>query len=364
MEPCCYRFFKVTDNLYTFSLIFHLLLIPLMFALGANKVALYNVVSVFISALCIALNRRNWCSQAFFLFFLEINVHVYIATYELGWESGFYHYILLLAPLTFLNTRWSLRLKIFSSLILTVSFSTLFNTYHEKMYGEILIEPQFGHYLLYFNTITTVILYSAIGYYYSKAAHDNELKLRTAHREADWLAHTDPLTHIANRRAMTEIIEKETSRARRQKSSFVIALGDIDNFKNLNDSHSHEYGDSVLVHVASLIEQNIREHDQVARWGGEEFLILLPDTGAGDGMKLIERLRELIASMKHKYKGRDYDGVTMTFGLCLFDNSSNINDCIHHADQAMYRGKQQGKNRTVCSDEIDIYTEASTQLAG
>jgi len=364
INPDGYRFFKVTDSLYAFSLIFHLLLIPLMFALGADRVAEYNIVSVLAAATAIILNRKGWHSTAFVIFFCEINIHAYLATHYLGWDAGFFHYILLLAPLTFLNSHWSLRLKIFACLVLTVSFTRLFDGYHEQLYGQILLDPRFGHYLLYVNTITTIILYSAIGYYYSKAANDSEQKLRTAHMEAEWIAHTDALTHIANRRAMTKAIEKEISRSQRHNKAFIVALGDIDDFKALNDNYSHEYGDSVLVHVASLIQQNIREHDQVARWGGEEFMILLPNTSADDGMKLMERLREKIASTTHIYKGREYPGITMTFGLCQFNNNGNINDCVHHADRAMYRGKHQGKNCTIFSDTFDIYAQASPHSEG
>jgi len=361
VNPDCYRFFKVTDSLYAFALIFHLLMIPLMFALGADTAAEYNIVSILAAASCIILNRKGWHSTAFIIFYCNVNIHAYISTYYLGWDAGFFHYILLLAPLTFLNSTWSLRFKIVACTILTASFSNLFNDYHEQVYGQIFIDPRFGHYLLYINTLTTVILYSAIGYYYSKAANESEQKLRTAQREAEWIAHTDALTHIANRRAMTKIIEQEVSRSKRQNSTFMVALADIDNFKALNDEYSHEYGDSVLINVASTIQKNIREHDQVARWGGEEFMILLPDTNADEGMKLIERLRQTIASTAHIYRGREYPGITMTFGLCQFNNNGNINDCIHHADRAMYRGKHQGKNCTVYSETVDIYEQAHTQ---
>ena len=359
INPDGYRFFKVTDSLYTCSLIFHLLMIPLMFSLGADIVAEYNIVGILAAATCIILNRRGWHTTAFIIFYCEFNVHAYIATHYLGWESGFFQYILLLAPLTFLNSHWSVRLKIAACTVLTISFTNLFDVYHEQLYGAILIDPRFGHYLLYVNTITTVILYSAIGYYYSKAANDSEQKLRTAHREAEWIAHTDPLTHIANRRAMTRAIEREVSRCQRQTSTFIVALADIDDFKTLNDQYSHEYGDSVLVHVASMLQKNIREHDLVARWGGEEFMILLPDTNADEGMKLMERLRQAIAATAHIYRGREYPGITMTFGLCQFSNNGNINDCIHHAYRAMYRGKHQGKNCTVYSETVDIYAQAN-----
>jgi len=359
-DPECYRFFKVTDYIYVFGLIFHILMIPLMLSLNADFVARYNIISIAVFFSCIILNRKGRHAVAFGLAFVEINLHTYITTHYLGWESGFYQYILLLAPLVFFNPIWSLLIKIFSSAILISSYTILFNNYHEQLYGVILYNNALGHYLLYINTITTVILYSAIGYYYSQAANLSENKLRMAQQEAEWLANTDTLTHIGNRRAMSREIEREVSRAKRTQQSFIIALCDIDNFKILNDTYGHEYGDHVLVTVATLLNDSIRQHDHVARWGGEEFMILLPETSADEGMKIIDRLRQSITANNHNYKGKEYPGITMTFGLCQFNNTVNINDCINSADQAMYEGKEQGKNCTVMYDANShkIKTEA------
>ena len=349
-NPDCYRFFKVTDYLYVFGLIFHILMIPIMLYLNADVVARYNIISILTAFGCIIINRKGLHATAFALFYIDINVHAFIATHYLGWEVGFYHYILLLAPLTFFNPLWSMAVKLLSSSIIVVSFTTLFNTYHEMMYGQILYNTAAGHILFYSNILIMVILYSAIGYYYSQAADDNEDKLRTAQKEAEWIAHTDPLTHIGNRRAMSREILREVNRSQRTQDSFIIALCDIDNFKSLNDEYGHEYGDYVLVSTANLLSNNIRQHDFVARWGGEEFMILLTNTKLEEGMKIIDRLRQNIAAFHHHYKGREYPGITMTFGLCLYDNRLDITDCINGADKALYEGKHMGKNRTMIYD--------------
>jgi diguanylate cyclase (GGDEF)-like protein len=343
----CYRFFKLTDYLYVFGLVFHILMIPLMLKLNADVVARYNIFSILIFLSSLILNRKGQHNLAFTLAFLEVNVHTYVTTYYLGWESGFYHYILLLAPMIFFSPIKSINLKIFASILLITSFTVLFHTYHERIYGEILYAAAIGHYLLYLNTVATVILYSCIGYYYSQAADDNEEKLRTAQQEAEWIAHTDPLTHIGNRRSMTREVHLQVSHARRTQDSFIIVLGDIDNFKAINDDYGHDYGDYVLISTATLISNSLRQHDHVARWGGEEFMILLPNTQADKGLQIIDRLREKIASNTHHYKGKEYPGITMTFGLCQYDNNYDINDCINGADQALYQGKHQGKNRTI-----------------
>jgi len=355
----CYRFFKVMDYLYAFGLVFHILMIPLMLSLGADTVARYNIISIMLFFCMIVTNRKGLHGIAFTLAFIEVNIHAYVATHYLGWEAGFYQYILLLAPLIFFNPVWVMWVKIMASSLLAASFTFLFHSYHELIYGVLLYDTVIGHYLLYTNTVTTVILYSAIGYYYSQAANDSEEKLRTAQQEAEWIAHTDVLTHIGNRRAMAREIEREVSRCKRTQHTFMIALCDIDNFKILNDTYGHEYGDHVLITVAKQLSNSIRQHDHVARWGGEEFMILLPDTAPDEGMKIIDRLRQNIASNTHHYKGKEYPGITMTFGLCLYDNSTNINDCIHKADHAMYAGKHQGKNRTIMCSDISQQTNAT-----
>jgi len=349
-NPDCYRFFKVTDYLYVFALIFHILMIPIMLYLDAGTVARYNIISILIAFSCIIINRNGLHATAFALTYIDVNIHAYIATHYLGWEAGFYHYILLLAPLTFFNPLWSMAVKLLSSSIIVISFTTLFNTYHETMYGQILYNTGVGHIIFYSNILITVILYSAIGYYYSQAADDNEEKLRTAQKEAEWIAHTDPLTRIGNRRAMSREILREVNRSMRTQDPFIIALCDIDNFKSLNDEYGHEYGDYVLVSTANLLYNNIRQHDFVARWGGEEFMILLTNTRPEEGMIIIDRLRQNIAASDHHYKGREYPGITMTFGLCLYDNHRDINDCINGADKALYEGKTTGKNRTMMYD--------------
>ena len=351
-NPACYRFFKVTDYLYVFGLVFHILMIPLMLYLNAEVVARYNIVSIMITFTCIIMNRKGLHAAAFSLAYVDINLHAFIATHYLGWEAGFYHYILLLAPLTFFNPIWSLPVKLLSSAIITASFTILFHSYHELVYGQLLVDTNIGHILFYTNILIMVILYSAIGYYYSQAANDSEDKLRTAQQEAEWIANTNPLTHIGNRRAMSREILREVNRSHRTQHPFIIALCDIDNFKALNDTYGHDYGDYVLVSTAKLLSNSIRQNDHVARWGGEEFMILLSNTMPDEGMKIIDRLRQSIASSTHHYKGREFPGITMTFGLCLYDHRFDINDCINGADQALYEGKHQGKNRTMMHNNL------------
>jgi diguanylate cyclase (GGDEF)-like protein len=159
---------------------------------------------------------------------------------------------------------------------------------------------------------------------------------------------TDPLTKLLNRRAILTHIQYEKNRFERNRKPFTLLLGDIDGFKGFNDKYGHECGDYVLVLVAQTMKSLVRKVDSVARWGGEEFLLLLPDTGLEGGRTTAEKIRQSIASHTFNYNQIPLT-VTMTFGVSTFaySCSQDIDDCIRSVDLVMYEGKQKGKNCVV-----------------
>lgn len=157
----------------------------------------------------------------------------------------------------------------------------------------------------------------------------------------------DPLTGLYNRREMWSRMEIEKERQLRMSKPFTVIIGDIDNFKNVNDTFGHDTGDYVLITLAKIMKDMVRGIDFTARWGGEEFLIMLVETNLDDGQNVAERIRRKIESTKFEYKDLTIP-ITMTFGLSVYKGASdNIEDCIKRADQALYRGKYQGKNKVV-----------------
>jgi diguanylate cyclase (GGDEF)-like protein len=151
------------------------------------------------------------------------------------------------------------------------------------------------------------------------------------------------LTKLLNRRSMLERIEGEITRSGRSGSPFTLILCDIDNFKMINDEYGHDCGDYILETIAKLMQDTVRKVDQIARWGGEEFLLLLPDTDAEGGRLVAEKIREIINGTPFQYQEKNIC-VTMTFGVSGYSGSINISDCIIRADKAMYDGKKNGKN--------------------
>jgi diguanylate cyclase (GGDEF)-like protein/PAS domain S-box-containing protein len=158
-------------------------------------------------------------------------------------------------------------------------------------------------------------------------------------------ATTDALTHASNRKTLLKAIDMEIKKAARSGSTFSLIFFDIDHFKAVNDTYGHEAGDRVLVHVAECVREQIRGTDSLARWGGEEFLILLPGSSLGIAERLADRLRQNLAS--RLVNGVGY--VTASFGVAQYKKKEESVSVIRRADDAMYISKKTGRNKVTVS---------------
>jgi len=154
-------------------------------------------------------------------------------------------------------------------------------------------------------------------------------------------ATTDPLTNLFNRRYITDVMQDEVLRANRHQNPFCVVLMDIDHFKAVNDTHGHDTGDMVLKSVSRIIEAKLREVDVLARWGGEEFLILLRDTDLAGANLAAEKIRVAIET------GEDGAAlkVTGSFGVAQAHEKETVRDLVHRADKALYAAKTAGRNQ-------------------
>ncbi len=161
------------------------------------------------------------------------------------------------------------------------------------------------------------------------------------------LVRHDQLTGALNRRGLEEAFENEVARAQRRKSPMCVALLDIDNFKKLNDTLGHDAGDAALIHLVTVIRETIRPQDTVARFGGEEFIILLPDAPIEDAKKALVRLQR---ELTKRIFLTDNEKVLITFsaGVTDFRSGDDQASVTKRADEAMYTAKKTGKNRVVC----------------
>lgn len=159
-------------------------------------------------------------------------------------------------------------------------------------------------------------------------------------------ARTDYLTQLPNRRAMIQMLDKEAARYERSAHPFSLVLLDIDHFKAVNDSFGHDGGDEILVNIAERMHGWMREKDVLARWGGEEFLILLSDTGVDSAAEQAERLRASIAAQTFTVQ-QGQTRITASLGVAGYIQQQGVDSCIKDADVALYRAKSGGRNRVV-----------------
>jgi diguanylate cyclase (GGDEF)-like protein len=162
-------------------------------------------------------------------------------------------------------------------------------------------------------------------------------------------AQTDPLTGIRNRRILYQEMERLASLNRRNGSSYAFILFDLDEFKKMNDTYGHTVGDDVLREVGRTISRPIREGDLLARWGGEEFAVILPETDNDGAIVLADRLREAISNHLFPTVGR----ITASFGVAVARDGESADCVVGRADTALYRAKMDGKNCVKSAEELN-----------
>lgn len=167
-------------------------------------------------------------------------------------------------------------------------------------------------------------------------------KVDEAIKELSELAKTDYLTKIANRSGILEWIEQELGRSKRFNQKFGLAMFDIDHFKSINDKYGHAAGDQVLCEVTSLISKRAREIDRFGRYGGEEFILVLPNTDVHGAFRLTEDIRKEIA----KNRFTDYSiRITMSGGIVEVSGDDDLEDVLKTVDSALYQSKNTGRNK-------------------
>jgi two-component system cell cycle response regulator len=169
------------------------------------------------------------------------------------------------------------------------------------------------------------------------------------------LSTKDELTDLHNRRYFMEFAEREVSGSARYGQSLSLLMLDVDFFKQINDSYGHPAGDTVLIHIARLLKESIRQYDLACRFGGEEFAVIMPNTGLNDAQTFCERLREKIDQTTICYDAHMIK-FTVSIGLAQFapDNDKSITHLIKRADAGLYAAKQQGRNQVVAFEDLDL----------
>ena len=175
-------------------------------------------------------------------------------------------------------------------------------------------------------------------------------RFQEAREHLNYQARTDELTGLANRRGFKEYLGESEQRRESGKGLFAVIIGDLDNFKQINDEYGHEVGDFVLQEVGHTLKKLVRAEDLVVRWGGEEFLILMADTDLTGAEVLAEKVRHEIASTSVVVDGGQVT-VTMSLGVDAQKPQGDLYFTLGAADRAMYEAKRRGRDCVVAAEE-------------
>jgi len=179
-------------------------------------------------------------------------------------------------------------------------------------------------------------------------------KLRWNLAEAQELGLRDPLTSLSNRRCFDINLAKEIEDAHRHTSALCLVMGDIDRFKTVNDTFGHQIGDEILKMFAKLLSSNVKGRDTVARFGGEEFAIILPETKLSDAQRLTENIRCQVASKELALNdsGEPLGQITASFGVAQLEPHDTAETLVQRADSMLYEAKCNGRNRVMADRPV------------
>jgi diguanylate cyclase (GGDEF)-like protein len=333
------------------GLIIHFSFIYLFYLIDILPMSLVNIMSALIWVMAIRENYYGNHSRAIYLGYFEIIIHAILAVSYLGLNSGFQFYIWPVIVLAIINPVASPRNAVISALFCTFVYAFLKTFYAGFTYTE-----------LSESTLTTICMINLctaagsliIGTYNVRRLNEKQQD------KLIYLANIDDLTGLYNRRYFNNHLQEYTKLAKRNNSVFCIALCDVDFFKRINDVYGHNIGDQTLKQISDFLQDNTRQTDIVCRWGGEEFIILFPDTTLDNALTVLDKIRVNLQSSINITESslvaltdaaaiNPLNCVTMSFGLVQSDKNigdiQHMNDAlVHQADQLLYQAKHDGRN--------------------
>ncbi|MGJ8620164.1 MAG: GGDEF domain-containing protein [Methylophilaceae bacterium] len=318
----------------------HALFIPFFYFLGIPQLSIFNVLSLVIYLYSIRLFYHSVATSNFTLLgvivSIEVIAHAYIACFYLGVESGFHYYIFGLAAFPFVGVKSTVIANIFRILVL-ISLFILLEISLSHQSPEVVFSNGFLKALRFANITFFLLITGSVTLAYTRATSDYQQMLTE-------LASIDKLTGLDNRRSLILKAEKEIEDSQTTGEPLSMLVIDIDHFKQVNDTYGHLCGDYILLNVAKVMQLVLRKQDVVGRWGGEEFLVLLPNAEAETLTDLAERLRVAIEKTVFSYDGKQIS-ISVTIGAATLINEDSFDSLTSRADRALYLGKENGRNR-------------------
>ena len=336
MQDENYRMTFVAGKLYAAALVIHALFCVLFFALSLPVLGTFNIASCAMHLAAHRLNGRGRTDRAFLVGAVEVVAHATLASIVIGLSSGFFVYILVLMAMLPLAPWLGRKARVVTAggFVLYVGVLAVFvsagGPVHE-LRSLVLRSMQVA------NVVTAFMLVALIVHLLAEAT-------RRAQDRVEHLARTDFLTGMQNRRSMYERLLASRADHERTGAPFTVIIGDLDNFKRTNDRYGHDVGDKVLGAVSEVLTESVRPNDSVARWGGEEFLILLPNTSGDRALAVADRVLESVRQISIETEKKTI-GTTISLGIAEYESGEDIATFIARADEQLYQAKARGKDR-------------------
>lgn len=334
-----------------FCILVHGLILSFALAYDLDLLLYYNIASISIYSFCYVFQNKIK-NIIFYIGFIEIMAQSMVSFILLGNSFGFSIYYIALIPISYFmlysnSVKHHIIIATATSLLSFVLYITCYilSRRFTPIYSNSTLDS-ISNYIYIANIFVIVIALAFFSIIFINEIEKAYDILCNKNRELDNLANTDPLTGLCNRRTTTDYINQAYNSTDPIKQEFSLVMCDIDNFKMINDTKGHEFGDQILIHISTLLKRLTRNHDIVCRWGGEEFLILLNNINKDMAKTIAERIRKVIATTPVQCDKEDFF-VTMTFGVASASEAVNYAELFKIADSRMYEGKVTGKNKVV-----------------
>lgn len=348
MEPNSYLQ-KIYTQIILLVSVFHFGYIILYVLINQPQLAWFNVCSVIVYISLLKVIKLNRLRETLFCVHLEVCIFVTLGVLMLGWEFGFQYLLACVVSVIYFNP-YKNKLSSYVIAVSEMLIFVLLYLYTRKYMPWITTNLSVKEISLIFlvNAVSSFALILYVAYVSNVSQYLSNFELREQNKNLQDLADNDPLTGLLNRRGMQAKMEKIFLECQVSSTNFAIIIGDIDDFKNINDTYGHDCGDYVLRSLADIFKFSLREKDYVSRWGGEEFLILLYNVDDESTFDIIDRLRKNIQKTKLTYKNKILN-YTVSFGGFVHKENYSIDEMIKKADESLYFSKKHGKNQTKIS---------------
>lgn len=324
----------------------HVLLLFLFLYLGVHMMAVVNIISIIIYVSCLGwLHYEKSPYVVFNMCYAEVIVHAMLATFAVGSSCGFLLYMVCMIPIAYYAAYSFKSYRHFVNPIVYVI--TTMVVFVISKWAAWAFEPvyivgnDFIHNIIYIVNyllvVVTIVAFMSTFLIQIRTLEDLMIK---KNEKLEILSTQDPLTGLCNRRCINERYENAISK----KEDYSIIIGDIDDFKHVNDTYGHTCGDSVLQAVAEVFKESVRVDDIVCRWGGEEILVMLPNCSKHDAGLIADRIVDGVRKILVESADGEKISITMTFGIADSGEGSDIKEVIREADARLYYGKSHGKN--------------------